>query len=228
MDLESAIKRVKKCLELSRSASEHEAATALRQAQALMRKFNLSADGVLAHDVGEATIKAKYKSKPPSWDWILVHAAASMFGCVVLFEFTPSKGSRWIFIGEGGNAEVASYAYEVLSRQLRRSKAAFMDGLPTGLGVGMKRKLSKGFAEGWVSRVVGMIAKYAGAMQDPPETVKAYVNTHNNNLKKANVRAFKVGDPVKDYAISAGFREGAKAQLHPGVRHGDGPVLLVQ
>ena len=37
MNRDDALKKIKKCLALSRSANEHEAAAALRQAQALMR-----------------------------------------------------------------------------------------------------------------------------------------------------------------------------------------------
>jgi len=40
--LERAIRKIKHCLALAQSANENEAATALRQAQALMREYRLS------------------------------------------------------------------------------------------------------------------------------------------------------------------------------------------
>ncbi len=63
MDREAVLKKIKKCMALSGSANEHEAAAALRQARALMEKFNLSAETVLASTVGESRVKARYKCR---------------------------------------------------------------------------------------------------------------------------------------------------------------------
>ncbi|MFC0020178.1 DUF2786 domain-containing protein [Neisseria gonorrhoeae] len=41
MDKEKVLDKIKKCLALGRSANEHEAAQALRQAQALMEKYKV-------------------------------------------------------------------------------------------------------------------------------------------------------------------------------------------
>ncbi|UCU92660.1 DUF2786 domain-containing protein [Hydrogenophaga taeniospiralis] len=42
MTRDEALKKIKKCLALSRSANEHEAAAALRHAQKLMQAFSLA------------------------------------------------------------------------------------------------------------------------------------------------------------------------------------------
>ena len=44
MNKKDVIEKIKKCLALSKSANQHEAATALRQAQSLMEKYNIDAD----------------------------------------------------------------------------------------------------------------------------------------------------------------------------------------
>lgn len=41
-DMQTIIDKISKCLALSKSANEHEAAIALRQAQALMQKYKIS------------------------------------------------------------------------------------------------------------------------------------------------------------------------------------------
>ena len=51
--LERAIRKIKHCLALAQSANENEAATALRQAQALMREYRLTEMDVKLSDVGE-------------------------------------------------------------------------------------------------------------------------------------------------------------------------------
>ena len=45
MDKNKAIEKIKKCLALGKSANEHEAAQALKQAQALMREYGISDKG---------------------------------------------------------------------------------------------------------------------------------------------------------------------------------------
>ncbi len=58
MNRDDALKKIKKCLALSRSANEHEAAAALRQAQALMREHGLREKDVSLADVAEVKVKA--------------------------------------------------------------------------------------------------------------------------------------------------------------------------
>ena len=43
MDKEKVLDKIKKCLALGQSANEHEAAQALKQAQALMEKYEVNA-----------------------------------------------------------------------------------------------------------------------------------------------------------------------------------------
>lgn len=47
MDKKAAIEKIRKCLALAKSANEHEAAAALRQAQALMRKYGVEDGDIL-------------------------------------------------------------------------------------------------------------------------------------------------------------------------------------
>ena len=50
--LERVIRKIKRCLALSKSSNENEAATAMRQAQALMREYRLTEMEVHLSDVG--------------------------------------------------------------------------------------------------------------------------------------------------------------------------------
>ena len=49
MDKEKALDKIKKCLALSRSANEHEAAQALKHAQALMDKYGVRVRALAQH-----------------------------------------------------------------------------------------------------------------------------------------------------------------------------------
>ena len=57
-DLDPIIGKIKKCLSLSQSDNPHEAASALRQAQALMRKHGLDEVAMANAEVGEAFVDA--------------------------------------------------------------------------------------------------------------------------------------------------------------------------
>ena len=53
MDKEKILDKIKKCLALSKSANEHEAAQALKQAQALMEKHEVNAVDIALSEVSE-------------------------------------------------------------------------------------------------------------------------------------------------------------------------------
>ena len=55
MDKKTALAKIKKCLARAKSANEHEAAQALKQAQALMREFEVTEQDVEWSQVNEAS-----------------------------------------------------------------------------------------------------------------------------------------------------------------------------
>jgi hypothetical protein len=59
MDKNKAIEKIKKCLALGKSANEHEAAQALKQAQALMREYGISDADVALSDIKKHACTAK-------------------------------------------------------------------------------------------------------------------------------------------------------------------------
>jgi hypothetical protein len=62
--------KIKKCLALSASDNPNEAATAMRQAHALMEKHGVTAEGIVMGDIGEAKIKSRTmaRNKPEQWE----------------------------------------------------------------------------------------------------------------------------------------------------------------
>ena len=53
MDKKKVLDKIKKCLALGQSANEHEAAQALKQAQALMEKYEVNAADIDLSQVSE-------------------------------------------------------------------------------------------------------------------------------------------------------------------------------
>lgn len=72
MNKEQALLKIEKCMRLGKSSNEHEAANAIKQAQALMRQFSLTEDDVMVAGIKEYAVDT-LKSKLPQWQWDLVH-----------------------------------------------------------------------------------------------------------------------------------------------------------
>ena len=80
MTRDEALKKIKKCLALGRSAGEHEAAAAMRQAQKLMQEFNVREQDISLLDVHEAQARAAGMAAN-AWEVRLVRVIAEAFGC---------------------------------------------------------------------------------------------------------------------------------------------------
>ena len=136
MDKSSALEKIKKCLALSRSANEHEAAQALKHAQSLMAKY-----GLTDWDVESAAVSEQYGKAPktaPSWHWRLVHLCASAFGCD-RWHVADHSGGRFVFCGINGRPELAAYAYEVLLRQLKTARREYIKTTLSRVRIGFAR-----------------------------------------------------------------------------------------
>lgn len=223
MTLDQALARIKKCLALSKSANEHEAATALRQATALMRKFNLEQAHVLASEASEAAVRSRAKSRPAQWEGFLVSAVAHQFQCAVVMQSVRGFYFEWVFIGKDHKSEIAAYAFEVLMRQVRAARAAFLKELPNKR-LGEKRRLGDHFCTGWVAAVHEAIRSFSGERDDMEPAVEAYLASMDLNRdedkpsKKRKTRKPKTKITTDDaIAFHMGAKAGEKVQLRHAV-----------
>ena len=110
--------KIKKCLALSASDNPNEAATAMRQAHALMEKHGVTAEGIIMGDIGEAKIKSRTmaRNKPEQWEAYLAATVGKAFGCSMMVgSYVPTATARiktindgsFIFVGLKGQAQVA-------------------------------------------------------------------------------------------------------------------------
>lgn len=204
--------RIKKCLRLAASDNAHEAATALRQAQALMREHSVSDDDLALSDIGEVSVSSGYSSKPSRWNGGLINAVANTFGCEPMFVWRGGSGTTQVtFIGAGAAAEVAGYAYTVLLRQCKRDRAMFY-AKTRGRRANRLARADQ-FAEGWVMAVVRMLE---GRHQPkPPALIASYMAKHHSNTsthepKQRQPRSRNVANNDR----YAGMQAGRDAELH--------------
>ena len=97
MDKNKAIEKIKKCLALGKSANEHEAAQALKQAQALMREYGISDADVALSDIKTHACTAKTANQIPGWQAWLANTVKAAFG------------AEWYLGGDWNNAHIVFY-----------------------------------------------------------------------------------------------------------------------
>lgn len=223
MDREQALAKIKKCLALSRSANEHEAAAALRQAQALMREHGYSTDDVRMADVSERHVRAR-SSAINRWESLLASIVDDAFGCQhfnlmsydLLGGATLRRFREVVFVGIGSAPEVATYAYDVLARQCAAARLGHVRSQPKSCKPITRTARGDRFAEGWALAVRALIERFAGTEQHQ-QLIESYMAGRHGDMKAAKVRNTTVGRNVRDADLHAGWDAGKKAQLAHGL-----------
>ncbi len=160
MTREQALRKIKKLLALAGSSNANEAATAMRQAQALMREYQLS-----AHEAAGVEEKAHLARGQAVRIGLstLANLVAALYSAELYlgYAYKNYKLRRtFVFVSDAaGTAEICTYAMEVLARVrglraalklweiavVPRSAAltAYMDGLKLGKGKEIKPREAK-------------------------------------------------------------------------------------
>ena len=162
--LERVIRKIKRCLALSASSNETEAATAMRQAQALMREYRLTEVDVRLSDFGEVDSKEYRITRRPTWDRQLSAIVARAFGVRPLDVKHWSKTAgrvvaRAQFVGVTPAPQIAMYAYEALLAKLTAARREYVSQVRAGKRRSCYSPETAGnhFALAWVSAVYSKI-----------------------------------------------------------------------
>ena len=195
MDRKKALEKIKKCLRLATSANPHEAAAAMRQAQALMKEHGVGQVDVDMSGVEESTAVAGSKVTPAKWEYQLANTVSKAYACKVIFAVGIG---RWNFVGEV--AEIASYTMTVLLRQVRQARRDFTLNTLKRCKQATKIKRADVFCEGWVLAVYNQVMKFANAELSP--AVELYLSHHYPDL---------VNEPPRDRNKTTRQRFGLRA-----------------
>lgn len=211
--------KIKKCLEMAKGkgSNPNEAEIALRQAHKLMEAYNLEMGDVLASMAGETKVAAGSESDPPAWRVRLAHVCAEAFGAHLIISAPWFEHASFIFIGCGAAPELAGYAYQVLERQLQKTRR---DYLATQKRCKRSTKVARGdaFAHGWIDAVLAKVEQFSGVEDNIAKAIQAYMEKKYPDLGTAKMkrRKLKARDEV---ASDAGYKAGRSAQLHHAVGH---------
>ncbi|MBE3912378.1 DUF2786 domain-containing protein [Vibrio parahaemolyticus] len=229
--MKKIIERIKKLLRLAaRSTNEGEAANALSQAQKLMAKHGLDSHAPELSDVCQADVLSKLKAnKPAAYFSRLVWLVAESFGCHVHRADSWDGKHRVVFTGHNERPEVATYVYEVLERQLLKSRKEFLATLNKRLKRTTKTARADMFCEGWVTAVRSKVN--ALALSDAESTqIKEFQSKKHGELKTLNVRSAseKKARGGADNAFSSGYESGKQAELNHGVNGRESQKLTMK
>ena len=208
MDKQAVLEKIKKCLALSKSANEHEAAQAMKQAQALMKKYEVDAVDVVLSEVSERGSGRKMAVKLAEWQWAVANMISEVFGCKCY-----QQGDAMVFYGLGNRAEIASAARREFLKTCRARKPS------------NRTYLADQFCNGWMMGAWGAVKEFE--MSDDEKAVMAdYKRKKHPHIAKAVVRDAKSskldGSAAMIEAIAKGHSAGKKVQLHHAMNGAEG------
>lgn len=138
---ENVLERIRKCLAMAadKRGNEHEVAAAARQAEALLRRYNLDASDITLEELKNAEgievrfgIGAKmhggFVKKVPGWAQSLAVATCDFFDCHVMLSSNPKWGQVLKFVGYKTDVEVCNWTFSFLMDAVKRFSRKFESG----------------------------------------------------------------------------------------------------
>lgn len=238
--LERAIRKIKHCLALSQSSNENEAATAMRQAQALMREYQLTETDVKLSDVGEVESSMSRAERRPLWDQHLSAVVASVFNVKSLrykhwCNIKSRRVERATFVGVSPAQHIALYAYETLLARLTLARKEYVAGVRSGRYRSGYSASTAGdhFAIAWVGQVHSKLQELVPRGEEDVALPQAVgqgvvaVEAQHQTLIQAYLADQKIGKARKAReseldldAQIAGMLAGRRVDLHAGLASG--------
>lgn len=212
-DREKAIDKIKKCLALSKSANEHEAAAALRQAQALMRKHDVTEDDVEGTDYVTAVIPTDYefgKRKP-----LVIVAVANLIqhamGVDCLMGAVRTSTERGLvhsvtYVGPRSRIHIAQFAHTVVYRAVGQAWKKFSNENPH---VKKQQGARAGFYAGWCRAVKNKVEELV-VTEKEQAGIKRALDRHFPGRDKAEVGKTKISGAT----YAAGAELGSEFELN--------------
>lgn len=216
MSNQRILDKIKKLMALANSGNPHEAANAMRKAQALMKEHQLSQSDVELSSIAKHGAKMANKSiKQPKWSVMLTTLICRAFGVEAYASYDIFGGASCNFIGLSANVEIAAYCYTVLSRQLLKARREYATSLNKRLKSSTKTARSDLFCEGWVHGVYQQVTDLSPNEKER-ELIRLFKEQKIPNLETGKVREAN-GTSRDNGAIAEGYKAGRQVRLNAGV-----------
>lgn len=213
--------KIIRCLALSKSSNENEAAMALRQAHALMQKHGITTADIELADIKFKASNTRSAQRPPVYQIALANMIAKLFGCENYMGNGAGDRSHirvMCFVGLQMHSDIASYAYDALFRQLKQARQAYMKTELNRVRLAKnKAARADAFCLGWVATVRQLVKKIVPLSTDMALIERAM--RQELDLKTTNgvdrVSKSKVRTGTNDF--HNGLVAGKDAQLNHGM-----------
>lgn len=211
-----ALKKVKKLLDIAARASSNpnEAATAMRQAEALIRNFQITATET------SGVAERAYLGRGAAVRFGLVglhNVIAQLYGAECYSQIVAKNGAlryAYVFVSDKpGTLEICDYALLVLARQMDRDCRLHIKRVKKAANRGAR---GDAFCKGWVQGLRSALDLYSTDI-----VVSDAVKKHMEMLgAKARAVAARTSKAVSYSDAHSGFEKGKSAQLNKGVNQG--------
>jgi hypothetical protein len=227
---EKILEKIKKCFALSKSANPHEAAVALKQAHALIKKHNIDNQIVDLCEMtsGNYLHAAKLKKLPVYLNKLLQIISSVFLVDAVIFSDrnVENKFNKTIkFYGHESDIMIAEYAWITLSKQLIQNRKSFINKYTDKqIKNATKTKRANIYAIGWVSGIYEEIKDLrrdisSEAMKEHFAAINNYISVVHDDLIEAKNKL----NPAKNMteqeydAFIQGIKDGESVTIGKGV-----------
>lgn len=224
-DKEKYLRKIKKLLALARNnSSPQEAALAMNRARELMERHRFSEADAALMDISEAfTNKSpSHAARMPEYMALLAGMISRVFGVKYYsqrsrdFYGVPARRTI-VYYGPAERPQVAAYAFEVLGKQLMKSRREYLGTLRKSLKPATKTARADTFCSAWVQGAYGVVSDFV--VTEPEETLmQAY---RQKMMDGGGFSTLETRAPGKARGVNeaawAGYDAGSKAELHHAV-----------
>lgn len=224
---EDILRKIKRCMDLSKSSNENEAAIAIKQMKRLMDQHNVTAQHVMAVDVTEHKSKLDVWERPAHWVLALHSAIGQALDCQCIVSSGGREKASLVFIGVGASPEIAGYAFEVLYRKLKRDRQDFIRAKLARHKQANKTKIADAFCDGWVMNVYQKV-KNLSPKQEAADKIEAYKETKLKNYSGEEFESKARYDSSASSAQAAmqiGYQSSADVDLFAATGTTERPLL---
>lgn len=220
---EKLLSRLKKCMALSASPEPHEAAAAMRHAQALMKELGITEDDLEALEIHDAVIKTREGFGACRVMSHLVSMVMTAFGVEAVNERNPGSANRLNvrYVGPRDRVVMAEYAHRVVWRAVTAAWEAHLEAKPYIKGQAGRRQ---SFCIGWLSEVRAKVQelaptasessamrkwmdqKYGGALKTVEHKQKS-LNASDYYAGKDAAGDFQLHRPVEETRLGIGHKK---------------------
>lgn len=218
---DAILRKIKRCMDLSESSNENEAAMAIKQMQLLMSKHGISSQHVMAFDVCEHGTRLSVSVRPAKWVLGLHSVIGQAMDCESIISTGGFDMAKLVYLGVGTTAEIAGYAFEVLYRKLKSDRSEFIKTHLFRCKRSNKTKLADAYCDGWVRNVYAKV-KNLNPNLEVKEKIAAYKQTglenYDGGVFESKERYNTDDDRVKA-ALIHGYNESKDVNLFAATGH---------